>query len=90
MSDVDSRAAATDVRERILAFVRARFPAAANIRLDDGTSLLDSGVIDSLGVLDIVSFLEESFGVKVEDEELTPQNFESVGALARFVAAKRG
>lgn len=90
MSDLHSRAAPADVRERILAFVQARFPAAANMRLADDASLLDSGVIDSLGVLDIVSFLEESFGVKVGDEELTPQNFESVGALARFVAAKRG
>jgi acyl carrier protein len=89
MSDREAGAAAADARGRILAFVQARFPAAANMRLDDETSLLDSGVIDSLGVLDIVSFLEESFGVKVGDEELTPQNFESVGALARFVARKK-
>jgi len=78
------------VRERIASFVRSRFPAAANMPLDDDVSLLESGVIDSLGILDIVAFLEESFGVKIGDEELLPGNFESVGALARFVGRKRG
>jgi acyl carrier protein len=82
---VTSDAAAARIRE----FVRSRFPLAREMKVDDDASLLDAGIVDSLGVLDLVTFLEDAFGVKVEDEELNPENFESVAALVRFVEAKR-
>lgn len=52
------------------------------------TSFLESGLIDSTGVLELVAFLEEKFQVKVEDEDLVPANLDSVNALIRFVESK--
>lgn len=57
--------------------------------LDDGVSLMKTGVIDSTGVLELISFLEEQFGVKVEDEEMTPENLDSVDRIVNFVTVKR-
>lgn len=53
--------------------------------LASGESLLDRGVIDSTGVLEIVLFLETTFGVKVKDSEMLPENFDSVDNIVRFV-----
>lgn len=52
-------------------------------------SLLEQGIVDSTGVLEIIYFLEETLGVKVEDEEMIPENFESVERISRFVESKR-
>jgi acyl carrier protein len=52
-------------------------------------SLLEQRIMDSTGVLEIVAFLEERFGVKVEDEEMLPANLDSISKLAAFVERKR-
>jgi acyl carrier protein len=52
--------------------------------------LIDGRVIDSLGIVQMVSFLEEEFGIRVGSEEVVPSNFESIRRLADFVNAKRG
>lgn len=57
--------------------------------LDDGVSLMKTGVVDSTGVLELISFLEEQFGVKVQDEEMTPENLDSVDRIVAFVSGKR-
>jgi acyl carrier protein len=54
---------------------------------DDG-SFLDEGIIDSVGVLELVAFLEEAFGLRVEDEELVPENLDSVERLVTYVGSK--
>lgn len=58
-------------------------------QLPDDVSLLDRGIIDSTGVLEVVMFIEESFGVKVHDGDLLPENFDSVARIADFVARLR-
>jgi acyl carrier protein len=57
-------------------------------QIADGDSLLDKGVIDSTGVLELVNFIGEKFGIKVADEELTADNFDSIRKLAAFVQRK--
>jgi acyl carrier protein len=57
--------------------------------LSGDASFLESGIIDSTGVLELVSFLEEQFHVKVEDEDLVPANLDSINAITRFVESKR-
>ena len=79
----------TGPRTRIRSFIESRFPLYRDGNLGDEDSLLDQGVIDSLGILDVVQFLEKDFGVHVEDEELNPANFESVAALVSFVEGKK-
>jgi acyl carrier protein len=51
----------------------------------DDASFLEEGIVDSLGVMELVLFIEEKFEVKVQDEELTPDNFDSVNKLASYI-----
>lgn len=88
MSDGDGPTE-NEIAEKMLAFMYSRFPAAQGVRLEDESSLLDSGVIDSLGILDLVEFMEEAFGIEASDEDLIPENFDNIPALVRFVESKR-
>jgi acyl carrier protein len=54
----------------------------------DSDSLLDAGIIDSFGVLNLVMFLEEAFGIHVDDEEVVRDNLDSISNLTRFVGGK--
>lgn len=53
-------------------------------------SLIEAGVIDSTGVLELVAFLEERFGIAVEDADIVPENLDSLAAIARYVEQKGG
>jgi acyl carrier protein len=57
-------------------------------KLSNDDSLLDLGIIDSTGVLELVAFLEEKYVMKVQDDELVPQNLDSVNSLVQFVNRK--
>ncbi len=57
-------------------------------RLTDDSSFLEQSLMDSTGVLEMVMFLEQRFGVKVQDHELIPENLDSVNRIAAFVARK--
>lgn len=76
------------VRSQIRTFIFDKFPVARKRRIADDTRLLESGVVDSLGILDVVAFLEQTFRVKIDDEELVPENFGSVHDLSVFVSSK--
>lgn len=56
--------------------------------LQNDTSFLEQGIIDSTGVLELVDWLEEEFGITVEDEELVPENLDSVNLLSAYIARK--
>ncbi len=56
----------------------------------DDVSFLEKGLIDSTGVLELVSFIEERYGIAVDDEELIPDNFDSVNKLSYFIRKKTG
>lgn len=56
----------------------------------DEASFLDEGIVDSVGVMELVAFVEEKFGIKVDDLEVTPDNFDSVSKLAAYVHRKSG
>lgn len=57
--------------------------------LDDNDSFLEKGIIDSTGMLELVAFLEEKFGVRIEDDELVPENLDSVANLVSFISRKK-
>jgi acyl carrier protein len=57
--------------------------------IDPGDNLLAKGIVDSHGVMELVAFLEERYGISVRDEDLTPENFESVARIDEFVARKQ-
>jgi acyl carrier protein len=76
-------------KELISTFIRENFLMyQEGSPLDEEASFLDEGIIDSTGVLEIISFLEQTFHIKIEDEELVPENLDSVMRLARFVERK--
>jgi acyl carrier protein len=58
--------------------------------LTDDESFLESGLIDSTGVLELIQFIEESFGVELGDEEMIPENLDSIDRVVRFVSSKIG
>ena len=75
--------------DKIRAFIFSNFLFdAEESALDNDTSFLEQGIIDSTGVLELVEWLEETFAMKVDDEELIPENLDSVNRLARFIARK--
>jgi acyl carrier protein len=61
-----------------------------NGQLQDNASFLEEGIVDSTGVLELVMFVEETFGITVEDEEIVPENFDSVQKLACYTRLKTG
>jgi acyl carrier protein len=75
------------VREKIRRFVISHFHLSRIHDLGDEDSLLDAQLIDSLGILELVHYLEETFGIEVTDDDLSPENFDSIDALARFVGS---
>jgi len=54
----------------------------------DSTSFLEEGIVDSTGILELVMFVEETFNITVEDEEIMPENFDSVAQLAAYIHRK--
>ena len=58
--------------------------------IEDDTSLIENGVIDSLGIFQLVSFLESGFGIRVEDAEIVLENFRTIDAIEQFVRGKLG
>ena len=75
-------------KDDIRKFIYRTFPIAKSRTLDDTTALLEEGVLDSLGILELVTYLQDDLGVAVDDEELVPENFHSIEAIAAFVATK--
>ncbi len=57
-------------------------------QLTEETSFLGSGIIDSTGILELVSFLEETYGISINDEELIPENFDSLKNIDKFLHKK--
>lgn len=54
----------------------------------DDASFLEEGIVDSVGVMELVTFAEESYGLKIDDFDITPDNFDSVHRLAAFIRSK--
>ena len=75
-----------DVRQ----FIVKNFSVADPAWLPDDASLLAKGVIDSTGVLEVVAHLESTYGIKVDDAELLPENLDSIARIAAFVEKKKG
>jgi len=73
---------------KLRAYLERRFPAIKGVA--DDASLLDLGVIDSLGILDVAQYLSAELELEVEDDDLVPEHFESVAALVRFVQSRKG
>ncbi len=80
-----------EIREKIKDFIVKNFLFGSDdSSLGDDDSFLESGIIDSTGVLEVVGFIEDEFDIEVLDEELVPDNFDSLSRLVGYVAKKKG
>lgn len=76
------------LNERIRNFIVEKFPLARKRGINFQDNLLESGILDSLGILDLVAFVEQNFGIVLTDEELVPEHFQSIDRLAAFIHTK--
>ncbi|MGB6962245.1 MAG: acyl carrier protein, partial [Candidatus Acidiferrum sp.] len=76
------------INAQIRKFILEKFPLARKQQIKDSDPLLESGVLDSLGVLDLVTFVEQEFSVHVVDDELVPENFQTIDRIASFIETK--
>ncbi|MCB2230481.1 acyl carrier protein [bacterium] len=78
------------VRQEIRAFIyETYFFGDESEQFEDTDSFMEQGIIDSTGVLELTSFLEEKYGVTVEDDEMVPANLDSVANLISFIERKK-
>ena len=75
-------------KSQIRDFITTNFYVADPSALEDRASLLEHGVIDSTGVLEVIAFIEETFGITVDDSEMLPENLDSIERIAAFVQRK--
>ena len=78
-----------DLKEQIRSFIVENFYVAEAASLADDTSLIETGIVDSTGVLEVVAFLERDFGISVEDQEIVPANLDSIERIAAFVMRRK-
>lgn len=77
------------VREKIKTYISENILfSSTGFPYNDSTSFLETGVIDSMNVLELVVFIEENFGITVEDSDFTPDNFDSIDKISDFIARK--
>ena len=79
----------TTVRDDVRGFVVENFLFGEDRPFGEEESFLESGLIDSTGILELIRFIEETFSLTVEDEEMVPENLDSLSNIARYVVRKR-
>jgi len=79
----------TDIKGKLKIFIRNNFLLGDYSKtINDDDSFLEKGIIDSTGVLELVGFIEETFNIKVEDEEFVPDNLDSLNKLNLYIKKK--
>ena len=78
----------SELKDTIRTFIVENFLFGNNENLEDNTSFLEEGIIDSTGVLELVGFIEEEFAITVEDEELIPENLDSINNVTAYLQSK--
>ena len=77
-----------ELKEDIRKFILENFIVDGDGDLGNEDSLLEKGIIDSTGVLELVAFIEETYHIKVQDEELVPDNLDSINNISNFIQNK--
>jgi len=80
----------SDVRQQVRAFIRENFMVAPTVDLADADSLLQLQIVDSTGFLELIHFIEATFGIRVADDEMVPENLETIDNIVQFIGRKRG
>jgi acyl carrier protein len=78
-----------DVIAKVRSFLLDNFVMGGDTVIGDDTSFMESHILDSTGFIELISYIEEEFGVQVGDEEMLPENFDSLASIQRYLARKR-
>ncbi len=78
-----------EIAQQIRTYIVENFLFGDDQELSNSQSLLEAGVVDSTGVIELVTFLEDSFGVEVADDELVPENLDTIDNIAAFTQRKQ-
>lgn len=78
----------SDTKSTIKSFIIENFLFGNADGLKNDTSFLEEGIIDSTGVLELVTYLEEKFEIKINDEDLIPENLDSIDNIAKYLETK--
>ena len=78
----------TQIKEKLIDFLRGNYILTDDILLGDDDSFMENGILDSTGILELIGFLEETFRISVADEEMIPENLDSLGNIVRYLKAK--
>jgi len=79
-----------DLITGVRAFIVENFLYGEDGNLGEDTSFLENGIVDSTGILELIAFLEENFRIRVEDDEVVPENLDSLSSLAKYLTRKLG
>jgi len=77
-----------EIKKQVHEFITTNFYVPSDEELSDDESLLDAGIVDSTGVLEIIGFLEDTYEIEVADEEMIPENLDSIERIAALVQRK--
>ena len=77
-----------DIKNLVRKFLLDNFVMGGNVTIADDTSFMKGHILDSTGFIELILFIEESFGVKVDDAEMLPENFDSLLNIEGYVARK--
>ncbi|HHI02073.1 MAG: acyl carrier protein [Candidatus Zixiibacteriota bacterium] len=79
----------TTIRSALRAFIMESFLFGNTEQaFDDSDSFMENGIVDSTGILELISFIEEQYNIQIDDEELIPENLDSINNLVSFIARK--
>jgi acyl carrier protein len=82
--------ATTDIKQTVRQFLLDNFVMGGKVTIADDTSFMKGHILDSTGFIELITFVEDTYGVKVEDEEMIPSNFDSLNNIEGYVGRKRG
>jgi acyl carrier protein len=85
-----SKHSETDIRDKLRDFIAETFLFGDKSKLTDGDSFMQKGIIDSTGVLELANFVESEYNFSIADDEMIPDNLDSILNLSKFIARKTG
>ena len=77
-----------EVKEKLIKFFKDNFMVELNGHFSDDESFLENGIIHSTGVLELIMFLEETYNIKVDEEEIVPENLDSINNIKNYLSTK--
>ena len=77
-----------DIENKVRGFIEEKFCRSSGTSVSNEDSLLESGIVDSGGIFELIGFLEKEFNITISDEDIVPDNFENVGFISKLVQSR--